>query len=93
LDLLQLAVEEIEDAPAIIAPSQSEDVAAKVRIESLPGIQVGRLATVHTSRPRMGAVVDDGSIPSSVEMDCRKATNRSGQILNFFHLGLRFVFL
>jgi hypothetical protein len=77
LDLLQLAVEEIEDAPAIITRSQSEDVASKVRIKSLPGIQVGRLAAVHTSRPRVGAVVDDGSIPSSVGMDCHRATNGS----------------
>jgi hypothetical protein len=83
LEILQLAVEEIEDAPAvediedapaIIARSQSVDVALKVRFESLP--QVGRLAVVHTSRPRVGAIVDDGSIPSMVGMDCRKATYR-----------------
>jgi hypothetical protein len=82
LEILQLAVEEIEVAPAvedievapvIIARSLCVDAALKVRFES--HTQAGRLAAVHASHPRVGAIVDDGSIPRSVGMDCRKATN------------------
>jgi hypothetical protein len=77
LDLWQLAGEEIQDAPTVFAPSQSEDAMTKVRSASIFWFQAGCSAAFYTPDPAEGAVVDDRSCSSLVGLECGKATTRS----------------